>query len=173
MFYHVAVACDDNCTGILLDNIAVMSEELVAGTGHIAGGYIPPPWQELLHVDSNVSVYLEELELRARLRERMRSVPWNEYSKLVADVEAMLRNVSGYVTRVASCNNEFFYVESALYSFFVILQMNKLAKHADALKTGSGDLRNNVLTAKIELDKLRKDIEGIASLFRIIRTIGT
>jgi len=39
--------------------------------------------------------------------------------------------------------------------------MNKLAKHADTLKIESGDLRNNVFTAKIALDELKKNIEGI------------
>ncbi|RLU21684.1 hypothetical protein DMN91_006060 [Ooceraea biroi] len=97
------------------------------------GGYIPPPWQELTYIDSNVTMYLEELELRNRLRERMKNVPWKEYSKLVEDVEVMLRN------------------------------MNKLAKHADTLQTESGDLRNNIFTAKLELDKLKKDIEDTTS----------
>jgi len=41
--------------------------------------------------------------------------------------------------------------------------MNKNAKHADILKTKSGDLKNNVFTAKIMLDNLRRDIEGILS----------
>lgn len=86
-------ACDDNCTGILLDIIVKISQELAAGTGHIADGYIPPPWVELTYIDSNVTVYFEELELRSRLRQRMKNVPWHKYKKLMKDVEILLRNV--------------------------------------------------------------------------------
>lgn len=46
-------------------------------------------------------------------------------------------------------------------TYHIILQFNKHAKHADILKTKSGDLKNNVFTTKITLDNLRKDIEGI------------
>lgn len=49
--------------------------------------------------------------------------------------------------------------------------MNKLAKHADVLKTESADLRSNIFTAKIELDKLRGDIEGIAFFSSYARAI--
>ncbi|XP_077268130.1 wing blister isoform X1 [Temnothorax americanus] len=125
---NVCTSCDDNCTGILLDTVAMLSENLAEGTGHIAGGYIPPPWEALSDIDSNVTAYLEELELRTQLQQRMRNVPWHEYKKLAEDVETMLRN------------------------------LNKHAKHAGTLKTKSGDLRNNVFTAKVTLDNLRKDI---------------
>ncbi|XP_024867463.1 laminin subunit alpha-1 isoform X2 [Temnothorax curvispinosus] len=125
---NVCTSCDDNCTGILLDTVAMLSENLAEGTGHIAGGYIPPPWEALSDIDSNVTAYLEELELRTQLQQRMRNVPWHEYKKLAEDVETMLRN------------------------------LNKHAKHVGTLKTKSGDLRNNVFTAKVTLDNLRKDI---------------
>jgi len=39
--------------------------------------------------------------------------------------------------------------------------MNKYAKHADTLKTKSGDLKNNIFTANITLDNLRRDIGGM------------
>lgn len=87
------LACDDNCTGILLDTVAMLSEELAGGTSHIAEGYIPPPWEELSYIDSNVTAYLEEFELRTQLQQRMKNVPWHEYKKLAEDVETMLRNV--------------------------------------------------------------------------------
>lgn len=90
------LACNDNCTGILLDTVAAMSDELAAGTSHIADGYIPPPWEELTYIDTNATVYLEELELQDRLRQRMKNIPWHEYRKLMRDVEAMLRNVCNY-----------------------------------------------------------------------------
>ena len=49
------------------------------------------------------------------------------------------------------------------FLFYFNLQMNKNAKYADTLKTKGGDLKNNVFTAKIMLDNLRKDIEGLLS----------
>jgi len=76
-----------------LDTIAAMSNELATGTSHIADGYIPPPWLELTYIDSNATVYLEEVELRNHLQERMKNIPWNEYRKLMGDIEVMLRNV--------------------------------------------------------------------------------
>ncbi|XP_039307072.1 laminin subunit alpha-1 isoform X3 [Solenopsis invicta] len=125
---NVCTSCNDNCTGILLDTVANLSEELAGGTGHIADGYIPPPWEELSYIDSNVTAYFEELELQTHLQQRMKNVPWLHYKKLADDVESLLRN------------------------------FNKLAKHADTLKTKSGDLKNNIFTAKIMLDNLRKNI---------------
>jgi len=71
----------------------MLSEELARGTSHIADGYIPPPWEELSYIDSNMTAYLEEVELRNRLQQRMRNVPWHEYKKLAENVEIMLRNV--------------------------------------------------------------------------------
>ncbi|KMQ97151.1 laminin subunit alpha-1 [Lasius niger] len=129
----VCTSCDDNCTGILLDTVATLSDELAAGTSHIADGYIPPPWEELTYVDSVVTAHLKELELRTRLQQRMKTVPWHEYKKLAGDVEVMLRNTS------------------------------KCAKYADTLKIKSGDLKNNIFTGKIMLNNIKKDIEDTTS----------
>lgn len=90
------LACDDNCTGILLDTVANLSNVLATGTSHIADGYIPPPWKELTNIDSIVTGYVKEVELRTRLQQRMKTVPWHEYKKLTEDVEVMLRNVCNY-----------------------------------------------------------------------------
>lgn len=98
------LACDDNCTGILLDTVAILSNELAAGTSHIADGYIPPPWEELTYIDSIVTGHFKELELRTLLQQRMKTVPWHEYEKLAEDVEIMLRNVCNY-TIVIYCND--------------------------------------------------------------------
>lgn len=96
------LACDDNCTGILLDTVATLSNELAAGTSHIADGYIPPPWEELTYIDSIVTGHFKELELRTLLQQRMKTVPWHEYKKLAEDVEIMLRNVCNY--NITRCN---------------------------------------------------------------------
>ncbi|EFN76045.1 Laminin subunit alpha-1 [Harpegnathos saltator] len=125
----VCTTCDDNCTGILLNTVEMMSARLAADTNDIADGYILPPWEALTHIDSNATEYLGEVELRDRLRQRMRNVPWHKYRKLAEEVEAMLRNTNTY------------------------------AKHADTLKTRSSDLKNNIFSAKIEVEKLRRKIE--------------
>lgn len=49
--------------------------------------------------------------------------------------------------------------------------MNEFAKQADILKTGSGDLKNNIFSAKIELDNLRANIGGIV-LEIVIRNLS-
>ncbi|XP_067203705.1 laminin subunit alpha-1 isoform X2 [Linepithema humile] len=129
----VCTSCNDNCTGILLDTTAMLSEDLAARTSHIADGYIPPPWQELTYIDTNATLYFEELELRTRLQQRMKKVPWHEYRKFMEDVEVMLRSV------------------------------NQHAKYADTSRIKSNDLKNNIFTAKIELNKLRRDIDDTIS----------
>lgn len=103
LFYYITqyyLACNDNCTGILLDTIAMLSEDLAVGTSHIADGYIPPPWEELTYIDTNATLYFEELELRTRLQQRMKTVPWHEYKKFKEDVEVMLRNVCYFNTKM-------------------------------------------------------------------------
>lgn len=104
LYYTIflCLACDDNCTGILLDTVATLSDELTAGTTHIADGYIPPPWEELTYFDSTVTTHLKELELRTRLQQRMKTVPWHDYKKLAEDVEVMLRNVCD--CNITRCN---------------------------------------------------------------------
>lgn len=96
------LACDDNCTGILLDTVAKLSNELATGTSHIADGYIPPPWEELTYIDSIVIEHFKELEQRTRLQQRMKTIPWHEYKKLAEDVEVMLRNVCN--CNITRCN---------------------------------------------------------------------
>lgn len=86
-------ACNDNCTGVLLDNLAALSQELAEGTVHIADGYVPPPWQELSYIDSNTTGYLEEMNRQNRLKQRMRNIPWNKYRELLKQVEVLLRAV--------------------------------------------------------------------------------
>ncbi|XP_032674953.1 laminin subunit alpha-1 isoform X4 [Odontomachus brunneus] len=125
----VCTTCDDNCTGILLDTVEMLSAKLAADTNHIADGYVLPPWEALTYIDSNATLYFGELELRDRLQQRMRNVPWHKHRKLMNDVEAMLRNANTY------------------------------ARQADTMKTRSSDLKNNIFSAMIEVEKLRKNIE--------------
>lgn len=87
------LACDDNCTGVLLDTVEILSQELAEGTTHIANGYIPPPWEDLSVVDSNATAFFEEIDLQNKLKQRMKGVPWHEYRKLLKQAESSLRTV--------------------------------------------------------------------------------
>ncbi|XP_043794597.1 laminin subunit alpha-2 isoform X1 [Apis laboriosa] len=126
---NVCTSCNDNCTGVLLDNLAALSQELAEGTVHIADGYVPPPWQELSYIDSNTTGYLEEMNRQNRLRQRMRNIPWSKYRELLKQVEVLLRAA------------------------------NEQVKRSDTLNSKSNDLKNNIFSAKIEMDNLKKYIE--------------
>ncbi|CAL7932952.1 unnamed protein product [Xylocopa violacea] len=131
---NVCTSCDDNCTGILLDTVAELSQNLAGGTSHIANGYVPPPWKELSYIDSNVTAFLKELDLQNKLKKRVKSIPWHEYKKLMTQVETLFRTANEY------------------------------AKEADTLQSKSNDLKNNVFSANIELENLRKDIDDTITL---------
>ncbi|XP_076668102.1 wing blister isoform X2 [Andrena cerasifolii] len=126
---NVCMSCDDNCTGVLLDTVDMLSHELAEGTSHIANGYIPPPWEDLSYIDRNATAFIEELELQNKLKQRMQSVPWHEHRKLLKQAESSLRTA------------------------------NQRAKHGSTLKTKSNDLKNNIFSAEIEMGNLRKYIE--------------
>ncbi|XP_017882648.2 laminin subunit alpha-1 [Ceratina calcarata] len=126
---NVCTSCNDNCTGVLLDTVASMSQELLEGTVHIASGYIPPPFEDLFYIDSNVTAYLKEIELQNKLKERMRNVPRHEYRELLKRTEALFKTANEY------------------------------SKEANILKSRSSVLRNDVFSAKAELDDLRRYIE--------------
>ncbi|XP_076178093.1 laminin subunit alpha-1-like [Ptiloglossa arizonensis] len=126
---NVCTSCNDNCTGVLLDTVAALSEELAEGTIHIANGYIPPPWEDLSYIDSNVTAFFEKIDHQNKLKQRMKNIPWHEYRKLMEHVETLLRTA------------------------------NERAKRADTLKSRSNDLENNLYSAKIKMDNLRKYIE--------------
>ncbi|KAF3427281.1 LOW QUALITY PROTEIN: hypothetical protein E2986_11364, partial [Frieseomelitta varia] len=121
--------CNDNCTGILLDTVAALSQKLAEGTTHIANGYIPPPWEDLSYISSNVTTFLEEINLQNKLKQEMKNIPWHEYRGLMKHFETLLRTT------------------------------NEQAKRGDTLKSKTSDLENNIFSARIELDNLRKYIE--------------
>ncbi|KAG7199623.1 hypothetical protein KM043_014226 [Ampulex compressa] len=130
---NVCTSCNDNCTGLLLDTVATLSQELAERTTHIANGYIPPPWEDLSYIDGNVTEYLEELDLQTNLKERMRNIPWYKYKEMMKHAETLFRTA------------------------------NEHGKRADGLKLNSNDLSNNIYSANIESDKLKKLIEDTIS----------
>ncbi|XP_076751939.1 wing blister [Xylocopa sonorina] len=131
---NVCTSCNDNCTGILLDTVVELSRDLAEGTTHIANGYVPPPWEELSYIDTNVTAFLNEIDLQNKLKKRVKSIPWHEYKKLMTHVESLFRTAIEY------------------------------AKEADTLQSKSNDLKNNIFSANIEMEKLRKDIEDTVTL---------
>nr|XP_034195684.1 laminin subunit alpha-1 isoform X1 [Osmia lignaria] len=131
---NVCTSCNDNCTGLLLDTLAILSQELAEGTAHIADGYIPPPWEDLAYIDSNVTAYFEEIELQNKLKQRMKNIPWHEYRKLKNHLETLFRTA------------------------------NEQVKQGDTFKSKSNDLKNNIFSAKIEMDNLKKYIDDTIQL---------
>ncbi|XP_043600424.1 laminin subunit alpha-1 isoform X4 [Bombus pyrosoma] len=131
---NVCTSCNDNCTGILLDTVAALSQELAENTTHIANGYIPPPWEDLSYIDDNITTFLNKINLRNRLRQRMKDVPWHEYRNLMKYLEMLLKTA------------------------------NERALRADTMKSKTSDLENNIFSAKIEADNVQKYIEDTITL---------
>lgn len=73
--------------------MAVLSQKLAEGTTHIANGYIPPPWEDLSYISSNVTTFLEEINLQNKLKQEMKNIPWHEYRGLMKHFETLLRTV--------------------------------------------------------------------------------
>nr|XP_012147088.1 PREDICTED: laminin subunit alpha-2 isoform X4 [Megachile rotundata]XP_012147089.1 PREDICTED: laminin subunit alpha-2 isoform X4 [Megachile rotundata] len=126
---NVCTSCNDNCTGILLDTLELLSQELADGTSHIADGYIPPPWEDLSYIDSNTTAFLEEIDMQNKLKQRMKNVPWNEYRILKKYAETLLKSANEYI------------------------------KFGVTMKSKSNDLKNNIFSANIEMDNLKKYID--------------
>nr|XP_031843946.1 laminin subunit alpha-1 isoform X2 [Nomia melanderi] len=126
---NVCTSCDDNCTGVLLDTVEMLSQELANRTSHIANGYIPPPWEELSYIESNATAFIAETDLQNRLKQRLKNIPWHEYKKLMMHAETLLRTA------------------------------NEQAIQADTLKLKSDDFKNNIFSGKIEAENLKKFIQ--------------
>lgn len=88
------IACNDNCTGILLDRLDTMSRWLMEETVHIATGYIPPPWEGLADINNNVTTLFKELKHERHLRHRVKNIPWRDYKKLKKRTGVALERVS-------------------------------------------------------------------------------
>lgn len=57
---------------------------------------------------------------------------------------------------------EFLFQENIknIYTRYFIFQANEQVKRSDNLNSKSNDLKNNIFSAKIEMDNLKKYIEG-------------
>ena len=88
------LACNDNCTGLLLDDLSWFANKLISETSHITTGSIPPPWEQIFLIDSNVTLFLDAINQKNELRKRLEMVPWHDYKKLLKESENSLHNVS-------------------------------------------------------------------------------
>ncbi|XP_034944517.1 laminin subunit alpha-1-like isoform X2 [Chelonus insularis] len=130
---NICTSCNDNCTGILLDDLAIMSDKLASETTHIANGYIPPPWEELSFIDSNLTAFFKEIEEINSFKNRVRDIPWQEYKNMMKAVEGLLKST---VT---------------------------LSSKAWDFKPKCEDFKNNVFSAHVEIKNLRDLIEATTS----------
>ncbi|XP_015607311.1 laminin subunit alpha-1 [Cephus cinctus] len=125
----ICTSCNDNCTGILLDNLSAMANTLALETTHIANGYIPPPWEDLSFIDSNTTALLDKLQMENLIKTRLKNVPWYDYRKLMTNAEGLLRNA------------------------------NQLAERASILRSKSDDLKNNIYSTHIEIKHVKQQLE--------------
>ncbi|XP_014204068.2 laminin subunit alpha-1 [Copidosoma floridanum] len=122
------VSCNDNCTGLLLDDLDDLKYELINATTHISAGYIAPPWEELAYMDDNVTSLYGEIKARRRIEDEVRSIPWDDYKLMAKRAESLLSKV--------------------------IEKVND----ARIIKSQSGDIQNNAYSLKMEIEGLKKDI---------------
>jgi hypothetical protein len=83
-------ACDDDCTGVLLSEFALLDKHLRGGAGHLIGGVIPPPWPQLQAANKTAV----ELRNWLNLAERVAMLPDDISDKLQWQAQQLLDKVS-------------------------------------------------------------------------------
>lgn len=86
-------ACNDNCTGLLLDDLELLTNKLEFETEHISTVQIPAPWEQLFYIDSNVTIFSQDLNERKELQEKLEQVSWHNFKKLLKNSEKSLHKV--------------------------------------------------------------------------------
>ncbi|KDR22194.1 Laminin subunit alpha-1, partial [Zootermopsis nevadensis] len=84
---HGCTTCDDGCTGVLLDELALLDKQLQEGAGHLFGGIIPPPWPQLQAMN-NTAI---ELKNWLDIAERVALIPDDISDKLKWQAQQMLK----------------------------------------------------------------------------------
>ncbi|XP_015124906.1 laminin subunit alpha-1, partial [Diachasma alloeum] len=130
---NICTSCNDNCTGLLLEDLSQLSLNLTLETTHIADGYIPPPWVELAYIDSNATELLQEIDRIDELKDRMRSVPWGDYQLLRIKAENLLKSFS------------------------------EVSGTSWDLKPKAEDFKNNIFSSHLEVRNLRDLLEAITT----------
>jgi len=90
-------ACDDGCTGVLLDEFTLLDKRLQEGAGHLIGGVIPPPWPQLQATNDTAI----KLKYWLDLAERVAVLPDDISDKLNWQARQLLDKVGvwiGYIS---------------------------------------------------------------------------
>ncbi|XP_051174494.1 laminin subunit alpha-1 isoform X1 [Leptopilina boulardi] len=129
----ICTSCNDNCTGLLLDDLEFITNKLELETEHISMGEIPAPWEQLFYIDSNVTIFSQDLKQRKELQGKLETLPRHDFKKLLQDSEKSLHK---------SMEEE---------------------NEARILKIKSDELQNNVTNIRIEFEENKKKIRDIIS----------
>lgn len=94
-------ACDDGCTGMLLNDLDSMSLRLSVGAGHLAGGFIPPPWTPLNAVDHSAGRLEDMLRgwyaHRETTNTRLNAVADDDIKKKAKHLMNKVRNIQFFI----------------------------------------------------------------------------
>ncbi|KAJ8669684.1 hypothetical protein QAD02_000943, partial [Eretmocerus hayati] len=124
-------SCNDNCTGLLLNDMDILKYDLINATTHISTGYLAPPWESLAAIDDNITFLFERIEWRNKIERTLNSIPREKYDLLLK--------------RANSLSND----------------SMDLLQYSRIVKSQSGDTANNGFSLKMEAESLRREIEDI------------
>nr|CAD7199120.1 unnamed protein product [Timema douglasi] len=90
-FFIMLAACDDECTGVLLNDLDNLAALLKKKGGHLSGGITPPPWGLLRSVEGNTSQLAMRLDQLHQLNNRVVALPTNLGEDIRRDTKQLLR----------------------------------------------------------------------------------
>ncbi|XP_011501171.1 PREDICTED: laminin subunit alpha-1 [Ceratosolen solmsi marchali] len=127
------MSCNDNCTGLLLDDIKELKYKLINATTHVFNGYIAPPWEELAYYDDNITILFKEVEMKIQIEKKLKNMPWENYDFLSKSVGTLLTNTI------------------------------EMTNEARIIEWQSGDIENNEYSLKMEIESLQKALNDTVS----------
>nr|CAD7455143.1 unnamed protein product [Timema tahoe] len=92
-------SCDDECTGVLLNDLDNLAALLKKKGGHLSGGITPPPWGLLRSVEGNTSQLAMRLDQLHQLNNRVAALPTNLGEDIRRDTKQLLRRSEGLERR--------------------------------------------------------------------------
>lgn len=87
------LACDDGCTGLLLDEMDKLDLLLSQNAGHISGGLVPPPWTPLMQIKNNSDNLRSSLKAWISVTQQIKALPHNFGDDLKKKARALLNKV--------------------------------------------------------------------------------
>ncbi|XP_014221917.2 laminin subunit alpha-1 [Trichogramma pretiosum] len=124
------MSCNDNCTGLLLDELEDMRYEFANATTHVKAGYITPPWEALANIDDNATLVLQQIQQNKHFQYQLEQLPWQHYRSFAVRSEQLLK------TAMNSLNN------------------------ARIINSQCGDFQNNVYSLQIEFEHLKRELNN-------------